>query len=93
MASFLHNVIDPKGKKLNDNRDNLKKLFDIIAENVPQLQNEEEDKAKFVKAMDAATELLMENSLLNSEFRSMGIDFETVLMDEREQAIQRWMKR
>ena len=93
LASFLHNVIDPKGKKLNDNRDNLKKLFDIIAENVPQLQNEEEDKAEFVKAMNAATELLMENSLLNSEFRSMGIDFETVLMDEREQAIRRWMKR
>ena len=92
LASFLHNVIDPKGKKLDDNRDNLKKLFDIMAENVPQLQSEEEDKAAFVKAMNAATELLMENSLLNSEFRSIGIDFETVLVDEREQAIRRWIR-
>ena len=93
LASFLHNVIDPKGKKLRDNRDSLKKLFDIMAENVPQLQNEEEDKAAFVKAMDAATNLLMENSLLCNEFHSMGIDFETVLMDEREMAIRRWIEK
>lgn len=63
-----------------------------MAENVPQLQNEEEDKAAFEKAMNAATVLLLENSLLCSEFRMMGIDFETVLADEREQAIRRWMQ-
>ena len=93
LASFLHNVIDPKGKKLNDNRDNLKMLFDIMAENVPQLQNEVEGKAALVKAMNAATNLLMENTLLCNEFRSMGIDFEMVLMDEREQAIRRWLEK
>ncbi len=93
LASFLYNVIDPKGKKLNDNRDNLKKLFDIMAENVPQLQNEVEDKTALVKAMNAATNLLMENTLLCNEFRSMGIDFEMVLMDEREQAIRRWLEK
>ena len=91
LSSFLHNVIDPKGKNLRENRDNIKKIFDIMAENVPQLQNEEEDKAAFVKAMNAATDLLMENSLLCNEFRMMGIDFETVLMDEREQAVRRWI--
>ena len=92
LSSFLRNVIDPKGKNLRQNRDNLKKIFDLMAENVPQLQNEEEDKAAFEKAMNAATVLLLENSLLCSEFRMMGIDFETVLMDEREQAIRRWMR-
>lgn len=91
LSSFLHNVIDPKGKNLRENRDNIKKIFDLMAENVPQLQNEEEDKAAFVKAMNAATDLLMENSLLCNEFRMMGIDFETVLMDEREQAVRRWI--
>ena len=93
LSSFLHNVIDPKGKNLRENRDNIKKIFDLMAENVPQLQNKEEDKAAFVKAMNAATDLLMENSLLCNEFRMMGIDFETVLMDEREQAIRRWLKK
>lgn len=92
LSSFLHNVIDPKGKNLRENRDNIKKIFDLMAEIVPQLQNKEEDKAAFVKAMNAATDLLMENSLLCNEFRMMGIDFEMVLMDEREQAIRRWIR-
>ena len=92
LSSFLHNVIDPKGKNLRDNRDNIKQIFDLMAENVPQLQNEEEDKAAFVKAMNAAQGLLMENALLCNEFRMMGIDFERVLMEERELAIRRWTK-
>lgn len=91
LASFLKNVIDPRSKNLRDNRDNIRSLFDMMAQNIPQLQNEEEDKAAFTKAMNAATVLLTENSLLNNEFRAMGIDFETILMDEREQAIRRWM--
>lgn len=92
LSSFVHNAIDPKGKSLRVNRDNLRMIFDLMAENVPQIQNEEEDKAAFVKAMDTATNLLMENSLLCNEFRSMGIDFETILMSEREQAIRRWIR-
>lgn len=91
LVSFLKNVIDPKGKKLFDNRENLKQLFDLMAENIPQQQNRENDRETFVKAMNTATDLLLENSLLADEFRMMGIDFETVLMDEREQAIRRWL--
>lgn len=91
LSSFLRNAIDPKGKKLCDNRNNLRTLFDLMAENIPQLRDEEADKAAFIGAMNRATELLRENTLLCNEFRSMGIDFETVLMDEREQAIRRWM--
>lgn len=90
LASFLKNVIDPKSKSLRNNRDNIRKLFDLMAENVPQVQNEEEDRAAFMKAMDKATELLMENTLLISEFRTMGIDLKTILMEERAQAIRRW---
>ena len=62
----------------------------MMAENVPQLQNEEEDKAAFDKAMKSASELLMENTLLCDEFQMMGIDFKAVLKDERERALQRW---
>lgn len=92
LTSFLENVIDPRGKRLEGNRNSLKNFFDMMARNIPQIQNKEKDKAAFVKAMNAATNLLIANSLLNSEFRAMGIDFETVLMDEREQAIRRWMQ-
>lgn len=91
LASFLRNVIDPKGKSLRDNRDNVRIIFDTMAENIPQLQNEDADRLAFMKAMNTATELLTENTLLCNEFRSMGIDFETVLMAEREDAIRRWV--
>lgn len=91
LSSFLKNVIDPKGKDLKANRENIKKIFDLMAENIPQLQNEEDDKTAFMKAMNAATDLLLENALLNREFHNIGIDFDTILMDEREQAIRRWL--
>lgn len=92
LSSFIHNEIDPKGKRLRENRESLRKMFDLMAEYVPQSHNAEEDEATFVKAMNSATGLLMENSLLCNEFHMIGIDFETVLMDEREQAIRRWIK-
>lgn len=91
LASFLKNVIDPKGKTLSENRESLKALYDTMAEYSPTSQCQEDDKAMLVKAMNGATNLLKENSLLCSEFHSMGIDFETVLMDEREQAVRRWI--
>lgn len=91
LASFLKNVIDPKSKSLRDNRDNIRRMFDLMAENIPQLQNVEEDKAAFMEAMNKATDLLKENTLLIHEFRTMGIDFEAVLAEERELAIKRWM--
>lgn len=93
LASFLKNVIDPRGKDLRSNRENIRTLFDMMAENVPQQQSEKDDQAAFVKAMNKATDLLTENSLLCNEFRSMGVDFETVLMDEREMAIRRWLNK
>ena len=43
LASFLKNVIDPKSKSLRNNRDNIRKLFDLIAENVPLPQVHEGD--------------------------------------------------
>lgn len=93
LNSFIHNVIDPKGKSLANNRNNLRTLFDIMAQNSPVRQDREQDKAAFVEAMNHATHLLTENTILMDEFRMMGIDFETVLMDEREQAIRRWLEK
>ncbi len=61
-----------------------------MAENVPQLQNVEDDRHAFIKAMDSASGLLFENTLLEREFKDMGIDFKRVLTEERERAIKRW---
>ena len=86
----MHNVIDPKGKNLRDNRDNINKIFDLIAENISQLRNAEEDRNAFTQAISSASELLFENALLDKEFKDLGIDFKRVLAEEREQAIRRW---
>ena len=93
LKSFLKNMIDPKGKPLSDNRENISKIFDRMAENIPLQQDEDNDKEAFVKAMDAATRLLLENTLLSEEFRTMGIDFKALLMTERALAIRRWTRR
>ena len=90
LKSFISNAIDPKGRPLQKNIENLRKIFDIMAENVPQLQNVEDDRHAFIKAMDSASGLLFENTLLVREFKDMGIDFKRVLTEERERAIKRW---
>lgn len=90
LSSFISNAIDPKGRPLQKNIDNLRMIFDIMAENVPQLQNMEEDRHAFMQAMASASELLFENTLLDKEFKDMGIDFKRVLTEERERAIKRW---
>jgi uncharacterized tellurite resistance protein B-like protein len=92
LSSFLRNVIDPKSKSLQNNKENIRKVFDDIARNTPVLGNPEEDRTAFVQAMTNAVNLLMENTILLNEFRTMGLDHETILMDEREQAIRRWLQ-
>ena len=90
LKSFISNAIDPKGRPVQKNIENLRKIFDIMAESVPQLQNVEDDRHAFIQAMASASELLFENTLLDKEFKDMGIDFKRVLAEERERAIKRW---
>lgn len=90
LKSFISNAIDPKGRPLLKNIENLRKIFDIMAESVPQLQNVEDDRHAFIHAMESASELLFENAMLDREFKDMGIDFKLVLAEERERAIKRW---
>ena len=90
LSSFIKNAIDPKGRPLQKNIENLRMIFDIMAESVPQLQNVEEDRNAFTQAISSASELLFENALLDKEFKDLGIDFKRVLAEEREQAIRRW---
>lgn len=92
LNSFISNAIDPKGRPLQKNIENLRGIFDMMAESVPQLQNMDEDRNAFIHAMTSASELLFENTLLSKEFQDIGINFERVLAEERERAIRRWIK-
>lgn len=87
---FIKNAIDPKGRPLQKNIENLRMIFDVMAESVPQLQTVEKDRNAFVQAMVSASGLLFENTLLDKEFKDLGIDFKRVLAEERERAIKRW---
>lgn len=93
LNSFVKNAIDPKGKTLQENVENMRAIFDMMAESVPQIQNIDEDRNAFIQALTSASELLFENTLLNKEFQDIGIDFKHVLGEEREHAIKRWMYR
>lgn len=92
LKTFVNNAIDPKGRPLQKNIENLREIFDIMAESVPQMQSIEEDRNAFIHAMTSASELLIENTLLSKEFQDMGIDFKRILAEERERAIKRWIK-
>lgn len=91
LSSFICNAIDPKGRPLQTNIENLRRIFDIMAGNVPQMLNIDEDRNAFINAITSASELLFENTLLIKEFQDMGIDFKRVLAEERERAIKRWI--
>lgn len=90
LKSFVNNAIDPKGRPLQNNIENIRSIFDKMAENIPQMQNADEDRNAFRHAMVSASQLLLENTLLNKEFQDMGIDFKRILEEERERAIKRW---
>lgn len=92
LKTFVNNAIDPKDRPLQKNIENLRDIFDIIAESVPQMQNIDKDRNAFIHAMTSALELLFENTFLSKEFQDMGIDFKRVLAEERERAIKRWLK-
>ena len=90
--TFIHNVIDPKGKSLDKNVENLRTIFDDMAKNIPQMQNPDEDYEAFIQTMNKAVSLLIENTMLAKEFLTMGIPFESILAKERENAIKKWTK-
>ena len=90
LKSFVNNAIDPIGRPLQNNIENIRSIFDKMAENIPQMQNADEDRNAFRHAMVSASQLLLENTLLNKEFQDMGIDFKRILEEERERAIKTW---
>lgn len=88
LKTFVNNA-DPKGRPLQKNIENLRDIFDIITESVPQMQNIDEDRNVFIHAMIPASELLFENTRWGKEFQNMGIDFKRVLAEEHKRAIKR----
>lgn len=82
LSSFLRHRIDPMGKTEKENRENLRAIYDTIANNTNILQDEEADRELLRQNLAQATETFMENSILLNSFKRAGLDFVRILKEE-----------
>ena len=79
LASFLKNMIDPKGKSDKQNHENIAKIYEDIADAIPSVEDSEEDRQILKSTFEKATETFLQNDILLKEFKSAGLDFKEML--------------
>ena len=89
-ASFIKNFIDPKGKTEKANRENLRVLYDTVAQNTEISQDVALDQEILQQNLARATEAFLENSILMKEFEDIGVDFPAMLEQEELFALKRY---
>ena len=89
-ASFIKNYIDPKGKTEKANRENLRTLYDTVANNTEMSHDVELDAEILRQNLARATEAFLENSILMKEFEDIGVDFPSMLIQEEALALRRY---
>lgn len=90
LTSFLKNYIDPKGKSERNNRENLRTIYETVANNTPVSQDIEVDKEIFRQNLARATEAFLENKILIKEFADMKLDFPAMAKQEEENVFKRY---
>lgn len=90
LASFLKNYIDPKAKTERENRENLRTIYDTVASHTEVSQDEEQDREVLRQTLARATQTLMENKLLITEFAHVGLNFGTILKEEESRTFRRY---
>lgn len=89
-ASFIKNYIDPKGKTERANRENLRTLYDTIANHTETSQDAELDKEILRQNLSRATEAFLGNTILTKEFNDVGVDFPAMLKQEETYVFKRY---
>jgi len=89
-SSFLKNHIDPEGKDEKENRDNIRAIYETIADNTERLQDPEADRELLRQNLERATETFMENQILIEEFQNMNLDFVQMLKEEELRTFQKY---
>lgn len=84
LASFLKNYIDPKGKTDKNNRENLRAIYETVANNTPVYQDTELDKEILRQNLARATDTFLENKILMKEFSDVGLDFSAMAKQEEQ---------
>jgi len=90
LASFLRNYIDPKGKSDKSNRENLRTIYETVANNTPVCQDTELDKEILRQNLARATEAFLENKILLKEFADVGLDFSVMVKQEEQNVFKRY---
>lgn len=90
LASFLRNYIDPKGKSDKSNRENLRTIYETIANNTIVCPNTELDKEILRQNLFRATETFLENKILMKEFADVGLDFALIVKQEEQNVFKRY---
>lgn len=93
LASFLKNFIDPKGKSEADNRNNLRSIYETVANNSEISHDVEVDTEILRQNLSRATEAFLENGILIREFGDIGIDFPAMLTKEEAFVFKRYSSR
>ncbi len=93
LASFLKNFIDPKGKSEMDNRNNLRSIYETVANNSETSHDVEVDTEIRRQNLSRATETFLENGILIREFGDIGIDFPAMLAKEESFVFKRYTSR
>ena len=93
LASFLKNFIDPKGKSEIDNRNNLRSIYETVANNSETSHDVEVDTEILRQNLSRATETFLENGILIREFGDIGIDFPAMLAEEESFVFKRYTSR
>ena len=89
-ASFIKNYIDPKGKTEKANRENLRTLYDTVANNTEMSYDVELDAEILRQNLARATEAFLENTILIKEFEDIGVDFPAMLEQEESFVLKRY---
>lgn len=90
LASFLRNYIDPKGKTEKNNRDNMRAIYETVANNTPISQDVELGKEILRQNLARATETFLENKILINEFANVGLDFSVIAQQEKKNVFKRY---
>lgn len=90
LASFLRNYIDPKGKTEKNNRDNMRAIYETVANNTPISQDVELGKEILRQNLARATETFLENKILINEFANVGLDFSVIAQQEEKNVFKRY---
>lgn len=90
LTSFLKNYIDPKGKSERNNRENLRAIYETVANNTPVSQDIEVDKEILRQNLARATEAFLENKILIKEFADMKLDFPAMAKQEEQIVFKRY---